>query len=162
LEVFWDCAWTGLKSLKFLDCSNLISPEFQQSGRLQNCITPKPWTISGKITVGKRKEYYITIVLRFWSDSRYISSRMEFSNCRLHSSQIWHRCPSFHFFSFLPGFEDAHLSWYFHSMMWCSSYICDGYFRRMGFFYMAISLKHESHWRNPEVASNAWTILGIL
>jgi hypothetical protein len=46
LEVFWDCAWTGLKKLKSSDCSNLISLEFQQSGRLQNCITTKPWIVS--------------------------------------------------------------------------------------------------------------------
>jgi hypothetical protein len=49
LEVFWDCACTGLKSSKFSDCSNLISPEFQQSGQLQNCITPKPWIILGRV-----------------------------------------------------------------------------------------------------------------
>jgi hypothetical protein len=49
LEVFYDCAWTRLKSLKFSVSSNLISPEFQQSGRLRNCITPRPLILSGRV-----------------------------------------------------------------------------------------------------------------
>jgi hypothetical protein len=32
LEVFRDFSWTGLKSLKFPDYSNLLRAEFQQSG----------------------------------------------------------------------------------------------------------------------------------
>jgi hypothetical protein len=46
LEVFRDFSWTGLKSLKFSDYSILLRAELQQSGRLQNCITPKPFIVS--------------------------------------------------------------------------------------------------------------------
>jgi hypothetical protein len=49
LEVFWDCYFTGLKSLEFSYCSNLIGLEFQQSSRIQNCVTPKPWIVSGHV-----------------------------------------------------------------------------------------------------------------
>jgi hypothetical protein len=42
-----DCTWTRLKSLKFSDHSNLISPESQQPSQLQKVITPKLLIISG-------------------------------------------------------------------------------------------------------------------
>jgi hypothetical protein len=46
LDVFWYCTWIRLESLKLSYYSNLLRGEFQQSGRLQNCITPKPFIVS--------------------------------------------------------------------------------------------------------------------
>jgi hypothetical protein len=46
LKVFRDPICFGVKCSDFLDYSDLLRAEFQQSGRLQNYITPKPFIIS--------------------------------------------------------------------------------------------------------------------
>jgi hypothetical protein len=63
LEVFLYYTWFWAKSLKFSDCSNLISLEFQQSSRLQNIITFKPFVVSGCVNNRwKQKKTYIYLL----------------------------------------------------------------------------------------------------
>jgi hypothetical protein len=130
LEVFWDCTWSRLKILYY---SNLLRAEFQKSGRLQNCITPKPFTISRCANnCGKdQKVLYnscIWLQVRFLSEQSHLCTYWLLLTVESDSASV----PKFSFWSFLCGFEDAHLSWYLHGMMWCLSHVHDCSFRKIG------------------------------
>jgi hypothetical protein len=71
LRVFWDSTWTRLKTLKFLDCSNLICPKIQQPNQLQKVVTPKLLIVSrcaNNCWKGEKLFYMFSAELqvRFW------------------------------------------------------------------------------------------------
>jgi hypothetical protein len=162
LEVFWGCTWTGHKSLKFSNCSNLISPEFQQSGQLQNYITPKPYIASRRSNNRwkYKKVLYnscICLYVRFPSEQSQLCTYWLLLTVKLDSTSV----PKILFWRFLGGFEDTHMSWYFHGMMWCLSYVRDCSFRKTGLIYMSISLKLESRWITLKPPWTLWIDLQI-
>jgi hypothetical protein len=122
----------GSKAKIYQNTQICSAQKFQLSGWLENFITPKLFILSGiKITVGKRRKYSINLVFSSWSDSSHISTRIEFFWLLVTVKSDLTSVPTFLFWSFLGGFEKAHLSWYFHGMMWCLSYICDCSFHKM-------------------------------
>jgi hypothetical protein len=118
LRVFGDGAGFWVKSRGFSDCSNLISPEFQQSDRLQNCITPKPWIVSRRVNNRwkNQKVFYsscIWLQVIFPSEQSQIYTYWLLLLVKSDSASV----PKFSFWSFLGGSKYGHLSWCFNIMM---------------------------------------------
>jgi hypothetical protein len=118
LRFFRDGAGFWVKSRGFSDCSNLISPEFEQSSWLQNCITPKPWILSRHANNRwkDQKVLYrscICLQVRFPLEQSQICTYWLLLAVKSDSALV----PKFSFWTFLGGSKDGHLSWYFNIMM---------------------------------------------
>jgi hypothetical protein len=74
-----------------------------------------------RVTVGKRIKYYITLVFSSWSYSGHISTRIEYFDYCLQSSQIWRRCQNFRFEVFLV--DSRMPTCYVISTIWCVVYL---------------------------------------
>jgi hypothetical protein len=102
LDVFWDCAWTGLKRVKFSYClssqhRNFSSPTDFKIEQLLNRLSYQ----GVQITVGNIKKCSTSIVFGSRSDFPQRSPRFALTYCCSQSSQIRRRCRNFHFKVFL-------------------------------------------------------------
>jgi hypothetical protein len=81
LKVSWDSICVWVKSSDFSDYSNLLRAEFQQPGRLQNCITPKPF-IESKRANNRWKDKKVLYNSCIWLWARFPSVRSQLCTYR--------------------------------------------------------------------------------
>jgi hypothetical protein len=109
LKDSWDFISFLVKSSDFSDYSNLLRAEFQQSDRLQTCITPRPFIIL-RCTNNRLKpekvifNCVIQLIMRFPSEQSHICNLSMLIAVKSDLTLV----PKLSFWRILGEFEDGH------------------------------------------------------